>query len=297
MVLQIFYGIKELMINVTRICYTKLTSQNIMIIPADDHTRSYFFTDPLLGTLKKVFICSDNVWTEYEHCDLITINLLNYSITINNDDIHAKLQKIHSTLKINHGSFHDESPEQHMSMRHLTGNEKVLEIGGNIGRNSLVIASILNSNDFVSLECDVNNATMLEENRNINGLHFHIEKSALSKRKLIQRGWDTIPSDVLLEGYQPVNTITWQELQNKYNIVFDTLVLDCEGAFYYILMDTPEILNDIKLIIIENDYKDLNHKLYVEAILKHNQFHRAYVESLNDPNHPWKECFFETWKR
>ena len=73
MVLQIFYGIKELMINVTRICYTKLTSQNIMIIPADDHTRSYFFTDPLLGTLKKVFICSDNVWTEYEHCDLITI--------------------------------------------------------------------------------------------------------------------------------------------------------------------------------------------------------------------------------
>jgi hypothetical protein len=35
---------------------------------------------------------------------------------------------------------------------------------------------------------------------------------------------------------------------------FDTLVLDCEGAFYYILQDTPEILEGIKLLIMENDY-------------------------------------------
>ena len=43
------------------------------------------------------------------------------------------------------------------------------------------------------------------------------------------------------------------ELKNKYNINFDTLVLDCEGAFYYILMDMPEILENIKLIINEID--------------------------------------------
>ena len=39
-------------------------------------------------------------------------------------------------------------------------------------------------------------------------------------------------SDELLPGYKPVNTITLEELNNKYNIEFDTLVLDCEGAFY-----------------------------------------------------------------
>ena len=38
-----------------------------------------------------------------------------------------------------------------MAVRYLTGNEKVLEFGGNIGRNSLVIAHILNNNS-VSLE-------------------------------------------------------------------------------------------------------------------------------------------------
>ena len=53
----------------------------------------------------------------------------------------------------------------------------------------------------------------------------------MCKRKLIQKGWDTIESDVLLDGYTNVNTITLDQLYSKYNIMFDTLVLDCEGAF------------------------------------------------------------------
>ena len=41
-----------------------------------------------------------------------------------------------------------------MVVRYLKGNERVLEIGGNIGRNSLVISSILgkNSENLVVLE-------------------------------------------------------------------------------------------------------------------------------------------------
>jgi FkbM family methyltransferase len=76
-------------------------------------------------------------------------------------------------------------------MLYLTGNEKILEIGGNIGRNSLVIASILNTNNFVSLECDVTISQQLTENRDLNKFSFHIESAALSNRKLIQKGWDT----------------------------------------------------------------------------------------------------------
>ena len=71
----------------------------------------------------------------------------------------------------------------------------------------------------------------------------------MSKKKLIQRGWETKPSDILEEGYKWVNILNFDELQNKYKIEFDTLILDCEGAFYFILKDSPEILNNIKLII------------------------------------------------
>lgn len=121
-----------------------------------------------------------------------------------------------------------------MAIRYLTGNEKVLEIGGNIGRNSLIIASILNNNNnnnFVTLESDGNISKQLIENRDLNNFNFYIESSALSKRKLIQKVWDTIPSDTLQEGYNWINTITFHELKIKYNIDFDTLILDCEGAF------------------------------------------------------------------
>jgi FkbM family methyltransferase len=183
-----------------------------------------------------------------------------------------------------------------MAVRYLTGTEKVLEIGGNIGRNSLVIASILeNKSNLVVLESDPNIANQLTENRDLNHFTFHIERAALSNRRLIQAGWETKPSDILLPGYNWVNTITLAQLNAKYNIDFDTLVLDCEGAFYYILMDTPEILDTIKLIIMENDYTDITHKHYIDGVMTQHNFYREYVEAGG-----WGPChdrFFEVWKR
>ena len=182
-----------------------------------------------------------------------------------------------------------------MAVRYLTGSEKVLEIGGNIGRNSLIIGSIINNNNFVTLESDTNIANQLIENKILNNLNFYIENSALSNRKLIQKGWDTIPSDKLEEGYNWVNTITLSEFKIKYDIAFDTLVLDCEGAFYYILMDMPEILDNIKLIITENDYHDITKKQYVDEILTKNNFYVDYSEQGG-----WGPCynnFFEVWKK
>jgi hypothetical protein len=43
----------------------------------------------------------------------------------------------------------------------------------------------------------------------------------------------------LMPGYTNIYKITLEELNRKYNIMFDTLVLDCEGAFYYLLMEMP----------------------------------------------------------
>jgi len=99
---------------------------------------------------------------------------------------------------------------------------------------------------------------------------------------------------VLEQGYHWVNTITFDQLQEKY-MIFDTLVLDCEGAFYYILMDMPEILKNINLIIMENDYTEESHKKYVDNVLHNNNFMVIYVESGG-----WEPCeknFFEVWQK
>ena len=295
--MKIYYGIINNLVDVTNICITKLTINNIITIPYGDVNRANYFTDHLPGIHKKIFIENNDSVGEYDEFTQVNINLLNNTINTTNEIvINNKLENIHSKLKINNGSFKEELPEQKMVVRYLTGNEKVLEIGGNIGRNSLVISSILKNNNYlVTLESNINIAEQLIENRNLNNFNFHIECSALSNRKLIQKGWETIPSETLNEGYCWVDTITLKALKTKYNIDFDTLILDCEGAFYYILMDMPEILENINLIIMENDYNDMYKKIFIDKILQNNDFQIDYVESGG-----WGPCynnFYEVWKK
>jgi FkbM family methyltransferase len=208
-----------------------------------------------------------------------------------------ELLQLHKMLQFQFGSLGEEFPEQVMSMMYLTGDEKVLELGGNIGRNSMIIAYILNkknNHNFVSFETNSADADKLKYNRDTNGFKFYIENAALSERKLIQKGWDTIPSDHILPGYVPVNTISWKAVKDKYNIDFDTLVIDCEGAFYYILQDTPEILDGIKLLIMENDYfRDNSHKQYVFNTLRNNNYVCVFQRALDNPNIP---DFYQVWK-
>jgi len=298
--MKILYGVSTgASIDVTDIC-KRMATGNLIFIPADDYNRANIFTDPYVGIPKKIFIVIDDSVNKFEEYDTFTeliINIPDKTIEkFSVKELDSKLRNIHSNTLLSFGSFLDELPEQKMVVRCLSGNEKVLEIGSNIGRNSLVIASIIqNENNFVTLESDKSISLQLTYNRDINGFNFHIENSALSARKLIQRGWTTVPSDILLEGYTWVNTISFVELQNKYKIEFDTLVLDCEGAFYYILIDMPEILNNINLIIMENDYLDITHKQYIDKVLIDNNFYRYYVESGG-----WQPCydnFFEIWKK
>ena len=297
--IKITYGTLETQIDITQICLTHHTHNNVIKIQDGDSNRARYFSDPVYGMLKTIFVELDGIKTEHPHNESIEINLINKTIkVITSEEIEEKLANIHAQVTLNYGSFQEEKPEQRMAIKYLTGNEKVLEIGGNIGRNSLVIGHLLNqykgqSPTLVVLECDPQTVRQLTENRDTNNMNFHIEPAALSKRKLIQRGWDTIPSDEVLPEYTPVNTITIEELNQKYNILFDTLVLDCEGAFYYILMDMPEILNNIKLIIMENDYHDIEKKNYVDNVLTQHNFYVDYAETGG-----WGPCynkFFEVW--
>lgn len=298
--MKILYGLSQHeSIDVTKICVSKLNNNSIITIPSGDANRASHFTDPFYGSLKKIIIIDNNQVYEFEYYKTVVINLttksFNYIITGSNE-VDEKINRLHSNIRIKYGSLQEELPEQKMAVKYLTGTEKVLEIGGNVGRNSLLIASILSdSSNLVTLESDPDISLQLTENRDLNVLSFHIETSALSNRKLIQSGWNTIPSDNLLDGYKWVNTITLEELKNKYNIQFDTLVLDCEGAFYYILMDMPEILDNINLIIMENDYTDITHKNYIDNVLRNNKFYVDYQERGG-----WGPCepmFFEVWKK
>ena len=302
---KIFYGIPDHKKEVTEICHHDLLKHNIITIPEGDVKRSSYFGDHVVMIEKKIYILllegeeEKKEW-EYGPTYTIKINIKDMTVHVTSEkEIDEKLNKIHQQLQLSYGSFQEELPEQKMVVRYLTGQEKVLEIGSNIGRNSLVIASIVKNDNFLTLESDANIAKQLEENKNINHFTFLIENCALSKRKLIQNGWVTKPIEVLEEECHPyqqqVNIKNWEELQLQYNIEFDTLILDCEGAFYYILMDMPEILTKIQLIIMENDYNFIEHKEYVDSVLTKYNFYKEYSEGGG-----WGCChdnFFEVWKK
>lgn len=291
--MKIIYGTEQINIDITNFCILNLKQDNKIIIPAGEKIRNLIFTDPAPNINKKIFVQNNenSLFFVCENNNDLIINLINYE----------GLFDIHKKINIKHGKFNEELPEQKLAYMFLKGNEKVLEIGGNVGRNTLVIASILkNDENLVVLESDKNSSELLNENKMINNLNFNIEAKALCKNKLIQSKWTTIESDVLLDGYNWVEICDYNYLKNKYQINFDTLVIDCEGAFYYILRDFPEILENINLIIMENDYTDINNYNYVCDILSKNGLNKVYMEYCREAtfwSSPCSRNFFEVWKK
>ena len=164
-------------------------------------------------------------------------------------------------------------------MKYLNPEDKILEIGGNIGRNSLIIASILNNDtNLTVLESYSNSYKVLNNNKMSNNMNFNICNAALSNYSIIQRGWDTYKSDIVYDGFTKVNTIKLNELYNLFNTEYNVLILDCEGAFYDILIDFPEILKNINKILIENDFKKVEHKQYVDKLLLENNFVSIFTD-------------------
>ena len=53
------------------------------------------------------------------------------------------LSEIHSKISLLYGSINEELVEQKLSCKYIKSNNVVLEIGGNMGRNALVISNIL----------------------------------------------------------------------------------------------------------------------------------------------------------
>lgn len=289
--MKIIYGTESANIDITNHCMTNLLENDKITIPAGEKIRNLLFSDPVPNVDKKLFVQNNNnsLFFKYDNNEEVNIYLKN------TDEIF----KIHENLKINHGSLKEELPEQRLAYMFLKGDETVLEIGGNIGRNSLVMANILTDGKrLVVLESDENNARMLNENKDLNNLNFNIEAKALCKNKLMQQGWDTIEGDELKEGYKWVETCDYNYLKDKYQLNFDTVVADCEGAFYYILRDFPELLDGVNLVIMENDYRSLDNYNYVANCLSESGMKKVYMESLLEA--AWSPCvrnFFEVWKR
>jgi len=217
--------------------------------------------------------------------------------------IETTLQEIHATLKIASQDIQDKQ-FQSMLVRFLTGDEKVLEIGSQQGNtsnrahHSLIIQAILSkkgNTQFVVLESNPEIASPLRKHRDLHHFHFPIETSSLSTKKIVQQKWETIVSDGVFPEYCSIPTISLNELYDTYHIVFDTLILDCNDAFYSILSDLPAIVDPVHLILMKNDYYYDAHKKYIDDTLTAKGFQCVYTQCAEWKCHSMN--FFEVWKK
>lgn len=277
----------------TKAAQEKCMFASRLIIPPGDINRDRLFGDPLFGVVKDITIERGDRLRIYSDKDSIDIDV---SQEDDRENSLEKLVQIHRSLQFTGGHIHDELPEQVLSVRYIRPSATILELGSNIGRNTLVLSRLVNDDTrIVTLETDPLTCQTLLKNKEMNHMGFHIVNAALSYRKLVQRNWETIPCDSVPQGYFPVTTVTFEEIQETYNLRFDTLVADCEGALYFILQDRPQILDNIETIILENDYKVLSHKEFVCNVLKEKGLTRVYCKEGG-----WAPCyreFYEVWER
>jgi FkbM family methyltransferase len=304
MSITVFYGRGESFTDVTE----TLINSGSSVIPKTDQARARLFgIDPLPGVMKVVRVQWPDGRTE-EYGDDLEVGLDGTVSGGSAQKAEAELQAIHRALRLVHGSMTEEYPEQLMSVRFIgprrASTRGVLEIGGNVGRNSCAIASVLgneNAGKLVVVEPCLTFVEQLKQNRDINGLSFNMEPVAISRVPLMHRSWETRPigpSGVPDAGWTRVDTVCWEDLRAKWadkGVVFDTLVVDCEGALYYILKEDPTMLEDIELVLIENDFVNADHKAAVDA-----EFERHGLTCVYRQAGGWGPCqdrFYEAWAR
>lgn len=312
--LRIFYGQHSSYVDVTDDVLTFCCADGRIHIPGADVLRATIFGDPAVGVVKDVVVIAIvgeeltcRVFPDGEPVDLDAPDGLQRprrpKPTVSGGPADDVIAALHEQLLFTGGSLTHELPEQRMAARFVRPDARVLELGSNIGRNTVIIASLLNDPaNLVTLECGPGAVELLRCNRAANDLDFHIEPSALSYRPLVQCGWDTLPAEDAPPGWEPVPTITFGQLRYKYGIEFDTLVVDCEGALYYILSDNPAMLDGIGTVVLEADYPLVEHKRAVEAVFAGHGLRRVYSEPLPaDAGVEFPDeiaaSFFEVWTR
>ena len=143
-----------------------------------------------------------------------------------------------------------------------------------------------------------------QQNRDLNNFKFFIENSAISSVPLYSLGWNTYKTQV--ENSTEVKIIDYNDLLNKYNINFDTLVIDNEGNFVDMLKDFPNILDNIRLLIIEHDFNTDDDLHYFNEIMTNKGFrvNDAFLkEEKYGPGINWSDglvtdpIFVSVWKR
>ena len=146
-----------------------------------------------------------------------------------------------------------ELPERQLIRKHLPPRAQVLELGGCIGVVSCLINSLLQSpHSHVVVEANPFLIPFLLGNRDLNSAAFNIEQCVVSRSHDATLSVAADMDASKIGGSDlVVPTRTLEYIESKYDLKFDALVVDIEGAESDFIRENRAALKRMDFILIE----------------------------------------------
>jgi hypothetical protein len=131
----------------------------------------------------------------------------------------------------------------------LQKDAKILELGGGCGHVSDIIQKIINNKDnHIIIEPEKGRADDLIKK------HYKVFNGIISNEHLYLENKFVTVNKKTKKSEKIKNITNVNKLQEKYNIIFDTIIADCEGALPKIFEENPQLYDQINFIQIEYDW-------------------------------------------
>lgn len=182
-----------------------------------------------------------------------------------------------------------EREEQYVCNDYVNPNDIVLELGGRYGVVSCVINNKLeNPTNHVVLEPDKNVLKSLRQNRTSHKSKFKIVNGIISSSPdNLFLNLDDYASNISIKNRKsshqiPVKKYRLKQLEDKYDLKFNTVVADCEGCLEVFFEENKHFISkQMKKIIFEKDLpKKCNYKKII-SILRKNGFKPVVTGFVN----------------
>jgi FkbM family methyltransferase len=181
-----------------------------------------------------------------------------------------------------------EKIEKDIAREFITPDSSVLELGARYGTVSVIVNEKLDNPDrHVVVEPDNTVWKSLKTNRNLYNCQFSILKGVLAKTprflKRVDYGYGNFTTN---ENGEEVKIFDFDTTQRDFGIIFDTLIVDCEGCMEQVLIDFPNILDNMKFITFEQDKPQNCNYIWIKTELrrrgfrqKHASFHQIWIKN------------------
>lgn len=117
----------------------------------------------------------------------------------------------------------------------------------------------------------------LYKNRELSNSRFQVLEGVISNQKLylVHNEYNTHTTTSSTDADTAIPSLTLRQVQERYRIPFNTLVVDCEGCYNAFWKENTAFLKQMHTVILENDFSSSSKEKENINTLRANGFRRV----------------------